>query len=150
MARRAAAHRCWGWAISQRPCLSDSIWEYFCILLTFTRWEVSKTAILPLTVLMHYDDIPTTDCRPSTNPFKPHFVGWMECNQPTHPPLPPPTLWLLRTGTVISGWRIGRLMAASHQPSIGTLQTGKVVVPRYWNSHMGWKAFNMKKNKKNK
>ncbi len=43
--------------------------------------EVSKTAILPLTVLMHYDDIPTTDCRPSKNPFMPHFVGWMECNQ---------------------------------------------------------------------
>lgn len=37
--------------------------------------EVSKTAILPLTVLMHYDDIPTTDCRPLKNPFMPHFVG---------------------------------------------------------------------------
>lgn len=43
--------------------------------------EVSKTAILLLTVLMHYDDIPTTDFRPLKNPFKPHFVGWMECNQ---------------------------------------------------------------------
>lgn len=99
--------------------------------------EVSKTVILPLTVLMHYDDIPTTDCRPSKNPFTPHFVGWMECNQTFS------TLWLPRTGTVICGWGIGWLMAVSHQPSIGTLQTGKVVVARYWNGqcHLGWKAF---------
>jgi len=43
--------------------------------------EVSKAAILPLTVLMHYDDTPTTDRRPSKNPFMPHFGGWMERNQ---------------------------------------------------------------------
>lgn len=67
----------------KNACLLGLVRVYFCILLTFTGIErgFSKTAILALTVLMHYDDTPTTDCRPWKNPFMPHFVGWMESNQ---------------------------------------------------------------------
>lgn len=123
---------CFDWTIPPRPYLPVFFFFFLFLPSVFLHpfnihRDVSKTAILLLTVLMHYDGIPTTDCRPSKTPFMPHFVGWMECNQTFS------TLWLPRTGTVISGWGIGWLMAVSQQPSIGTLQTGKVVVARYWN-----------------
>lgn len=105
------------------------------------KWKVSEIVILPLTFLMHSDDTPTTDCRPSKNIFMAHFVARRDCNQTFFFS----TLWLPRSRTVICGGRNwlanGSFTSAIY--SRGTFQTGKVVVARCWNGQcpLGWKAF---------
>lgn len=117
------------------PCLLGLVRVYFCILLSFTQIERGFKSC-------HFaSDSPNalwwhTNNRPQTFE-KPIYATLWRVDGAQSELFS--KLWLPRTGTVICGWGIGWLMEVSHQPSIGTLPTGKVVVARYLNGecHLG-------------